>query len=103
MNNLDLKIQTFKDSNIQTFKNSNMQVPQKRHSNHQEQQIKLRPRPVCTKITISIFSKNTKNCFAYNSATIYRSEAVLYSNQMAGYPLSPHIKTITVAFLQAEI
>ena len=32
----------------------------------------------------------------------YCSEAVLYSKQMAGYPLSRHIKTIAVAFLQAE-
>ena len=47
-------------------------------------------------------SKNAQNCFAYISAIKYRSEAVLYSKQMAGYPLSPHIKTIDVAFLQAE-
>ena len=26
-----------------------------------------------------MFSKNTQNCFAYNSVTKYRSEAVLYS------------------------
>ena len=52
---------------------------------------------------IPIFFKNTQNCFAYNSATKYRSEAVLYSKRTAGYPLSPHIKTIAVAFLQAEI
>ena len=37
---------------------------------------------------------NTQNCFAYISATKYRSEALLYSKQLAGYPLSPHIKTI---------
>ena len=48
---------------------------------------------------IPIFLKNTQNCFAYNSATKYRSEAVLYSKRTAGYPLSPHIKTIAVAFL----
>ena len=36
-------------------------------------------------------------------ATKYRVEAVLYSNRTTGYPLSPHIKTIAVAFLQAEI
>ena len=56
-----------------------------------------------TKVRISIWSKNTQNCFAYISATKYCSEAVLYSKRTAGYPLSPHIKTITVAFLQAEI
>ena len=54
------------------------------------------------KITISIISKNTQNCFAYNSATKCRSEAVLYSKRTAGCPLSPHIKTIAVAFLLAE-
>ena len=48
------------------------------------------------------FFKNTQNCFAYISATKYRLEAVLYSKRMARYPLSPHIKTIAVAFLQAE-
>ena len=52
--------------------------------------------------TISNFPQNTQNCFAYSSATKYRSEAVLYSKRTAGYPLSPHIKSITVAFLQAE-
>ena len=55
------------------------------------------------KIEIVIFLKNTQNCFAYISATKYRSEAVLYSKRSAWYPLSPHIKTIAVAFLQAEI
>ena len=50
----------------------------------------------------SFFSKNTQKCFAYNSATKYRSEAILYSKRTAGYPLSPHIKTIAVAFLLAE-
>ena len=49
-----------------------------------------------------MFSKNTQNCFAYNSATKYRSEAGLYSKRTAGYPLAPHIKTIDVAFLRAE-
>ena len=48
------------------------------------------------------FPENTQNCFAYISATEYRSEAVLYSKRTAGYPLLPHIKTIAVAFLQAE-
>ena len=48
------------------------------------------------------FFENTQNCFAYISATKYRSEAVLYSKQTAGYPLSPHIKAIAVAFLQAK-
>ena len=46
--------------------------------------------------------KNTQNCFAYNSATKYRSEAVLYSKRTAGCPLSPEIKTIAVAILLAE-
>ena len=55
------------------------------------------------KIEIVISLENTQNCFAYISATKYRSEAVLYSKRTAGYPLSPHIKTITVAFLQVEI
>ena len=45
--------------------------------------------------------KNTQNCFAYISATKYRSDVVLYSKRTAGYPLSPHIKTIVVAFLGA--
>ena len=54
------------------------------------------------KVRISSFAKNTQNCFAYISATKYRSEAVLYSKRTAGYPLSPEIKTIAVAFLQAE-
>ena len=47
-------------------------------------------------------SENTQNCFAYISAIKYRSEAVLYSKRTAEYPLSPEIKTIAVAFLQAE-
>ena len=54
------------------------------------------------KIEIVIFLKNTQNCFAYISATKYRSEAVLYSKQTAAYPLSPHIKAIAVASLKAE-
>ena len=49
---------------------------------------------------VRVSSKNTQNFFAYNSATKYHSEAVL--KRMVGYPLSPHIKTIAVAFLQAE-
>ena len=51
---------------------------------------------------LNIF-ENTQNCFAYISVTKYPSEAVLYSKHMAEYPLSPHIKTIAVAYLQAEI
>ena len=39
------------------------------------------------KIRILIFFKNTENCFAYNSVTKYRSEAILYSKRMAGYKL----------------
>ena len=54
------------------------------------------------KIEIVICLENTQNCFAYISATKYRSEAVLYSKRTAGYPLSPHIKAIAGAFLQAE-
>ena len=53
------------------------------------------------KIEVLNFSKTPKT--AYISATKYRSEAVLYSKRMAGYPLSPRIKNIAVAFLQAEI
>ena len=34
--------------------------------------------------------KNTQNCFASNSVTKYRSEAVLWSKRTAGYPLSHH-------------
>ena len=52
------------------------------------------------KFRISIYPKNTQNCFNYYSATKYRSEPVLYSKRTAGYPLSPHIKTIVVAFYQ---
>ena len=48
------------------------------------------------------YQKNTQNSFAYNSATKYCSEAVLYSKQAARYPLSLDIKTIAVAFLRAE-
>ena len=58
--------------------------------------------PKSKKIRITIFSQNTQNCSAYNSATKYLSEGVLNSNRTAGYPLSPHIKTIGVAFLHAE-
>ena len=50
----------------------------------------------------SEFFRKSQNYFAYISATKYRSEAVLYSKRVAGYPLSPHIKIIGVAFLQAE-
>ena len=50
------------------------------------------------KIQNFIYFKKHPNCFAHNSATKYRSEAVLYSKRTAGYPLSPHIKTIAVAF-----
>ena len=53
------------------------------------------------KMKFWIFS-NKQNCFAYISATKYHSEAVLYSKRTAGYPLSPHIKTFAVVFLQAE-
>ena len=49
------------------------------------------------KSELQFFSKNTQNCFAYNSATKYCSEAVLYSKQTAGYPLSLYIKSIALA------
>ena len=42
------------------------------------------------------------DCYAYISATKYPSEAVMCSKQTEGYPLSPHIKTIDVAFLLFE-
>ena len=45
-----------------------------------------------------IFFKNTQSCFAHNSATKHRSEAVLYSKWTAGYLLSHHINTIGVGF-----
>ena len=61
------------------------------------------------------YKQNSFGCFQRNSeikfflktpktvqATKCCSEAVLYSKQLAGYPLSPHIKTIAVAFLPAE-
>ena len=51
------------------------------------------------KLEFQFCQKNTQICFAYNSATKYRLEAVLYSKRTAGYPLSPHIKIIAVAFL----
>ena len=54
------------------------------------------------KTNILNFFENTQNCFAYISTTLYCSEVVLYSNRMARYPLSPHIKGIVVAYLQAK-
>ena len=36
---------------------------------------------------------------SYITVSKYRPEAVLYSKQMAGHPLSPHIKTTGVALL----
>ena len=44
------------------------------------------------------FFKNTQNCFAFISATKDSSVAVLYSKQIAGYPLLPHIETIAIAY-----
>ena len=38
-------------------------------------------------IKVFNFFENTRNCFAYISETKYRSEAVLYSEQKARYPL----------------
>ena len=55
-----------------------------------------------TKCVECITKRTDPNCFAHNSATKYRSEGVLYSKRTAGHPLSYHIKTINVAFLQAE-
>ena len=54
------------------------------------------------KFSILNFFENTQNCFPYILATKDRSEAVLYSKRTAGYPLSPHIKTIAVVSLQTE-
>ena len=59
--------------------------------------------PLWWKNEVLNFSENTQKCFAYISATKYRSVAVLYSKRTTKYPLTTHIKTITVAFLQAEI
>ena len=55
------------------------------------------------KIEIVIFLENTQNCFAYISATKYRSEAVLYSKRTAGYPLSPHIKDHCCSFFTSWV
>ena len=52
---------------------------------------------------ILTFVKNTQNFFAYNSATKYCSEAILYSKWVTGYALSPQINTIAESFLQAEL
>ena len=52
------------------------------------------------KIEILIFFLNTQICFAYISVLKCHSEAVLYSKRTAGYPLSPHIKTIAVTFFK---
>ena len=52
---------------------------------------------------ISIVSEFTQGCVAYISVSKYPSEAVLYSKRTEEYPLSPHLKNIAVAFLQAEI
>ena len=49
------------------------------------------------KLEFCLFLENTQNCFAYFSATKYRSEAVLYSKRTAGDPLSSHI-AIAMAF-----
>ena len=54
------------------------------------------------KIETLNFFENTHYSFAYISITKFHSEDVLYSKRTAGYPLSPHIKTITVAYLKAE-
>ena len=61
-------------------------------------------------LVLSVIKKNAEflfftrhpNLFAHNSASKYRSEAILYSKLTSGYPLSPHVKTIAVAFVQAE-
>ena len=57
---------------------------------------------------ISVYEQHFKkmdapNHFANILATIYRSELVLYSQRTVGSPLSSHIKTISVAFIGAEI
>ena len=56
-----------------------------------------------SKVKFWYFSQNTQNCFAYISATKYQAEAVSYSKQTAEYPLSPHIKTIALAFFSKEM
>ena len=48
------------------------------------------------------YDENSFGCCVYISATKYRSKAAFYSKRTAGYSLSPHIKTIAVASLQAE-
>ena len=55
------------------------------------------------KIENHYFSESTQECSAYISGTKYPSEVVLYLKWTGGYPLSPHKKTIAVAFLWAEI
>ena len=46
----------------------------------------------------SYLFQNTPNYSVYISATKYPPEAVLYSRRVGGYPLSPHIETVAVAF-----
>ena len=50
------------------------------------------------------YKQNSFGCFQENSECKFflKTEAVLYSKRTAGYPQSPHIKTIASAFLQAE-
>ena len=43
------------------------------------------------------------NHFANISATKYRSESILYTKRAVGCPFSSHTKTISVAFIGAEI
>ena len=50
------------------------------------------------KYELNFFQKTPKSVLLITQ----QPEAVLYSKQLAGYPLSPHIKTIDVAFLRAE-
>ena len=65
---------------------------------------------VISKTSLCVFGKNwnsdifqyTQSCFAYISATKYRSKTVLYSKRTARYPLSPQINNNALAYLQAE-
>ena len=51
--------------------------------------------------TASVFWQNWNSNFFQKHPNIVKTD--LYSKQTAGYPLSPHIKLIAVALLQAEI
>ena len=48
------------------------------------------------KIELLIYFENTQSCFAYISATKYRSEAILYSKQMTGYLSAQEKQTLII-------